>query len=512
MINACSLYVNETGYITDEDAENKINTILSRIKIPDIPHDTINLIIFSGKKPDSEGSVDFLPFIDAALDSLERAGGGWLHFPNTAALNDWIRFTEIYRIEGPIELRNNTGLILDRSVQLFFPFNPNNFLKKGEGILTRYEGTTLYSFSPLIRAFNKKNIAIVSRGKSGEMPVINGDGEKWQKWMQEGEQARVNLGLKASYQLLKDINNADLPVKNRIFIDPENDFFRPETMEFFLCENVLVEGIKVVNSPFWCIKPVFSKSCTFRNLRFDAWVVNNDGIDPESSKDILIENIMFGNHDDNIAIKAGRDKEGRDGALVEGTVLENIESEYITNGRITGPSEEIVIRNCHFYGHHAICIGSEMSGGVRNVYAVDNKSVNEVNMGLFIKSSRLRGGFVENIYVDGMKLNNTKNEVISIVPNYDRADESPFPPLIRNIQIENVQCNSSHGGILIYGWEDKPVENVFLDNIILQNVDGNDLVVRQSLNIHLNNVLINGKYFHEVLNRTDVDETPPVIN
>lgn len=498
-----------TGFLTEEEARANIEEILQNIHEPEIPHDTINMIEYSGITPDTEGTVDFHHYIKKALDELSNNGGGWLYFPNSRPLSSWLRYTETYRIEGPVHLQSNMGIIIDRSVRLFFPFDPEKYLVDGQGVLTRYEGTTIYSFSPLIRAFDAENIAIVSRGTTGDMPEIDGDGEKWQRWMWEGEKERQRNGMKASYQLLKDINNQDVPIRERVYTDPENDYFRPEMMEFFLCKNVLVDGIKISDSPFWCIKPVFSQSCIFRNLAFDAFAVNNDGVDPESSKNVLIENIMFGNHDDNIAIKAGRDKEGRDGALVTGTELENIESEYITNNRITGPTENVVIRNNHFYGHYAICIGSEMSGGVRNVYAVDNYSVKEVNMGFFIKSSRLRGGTVENIYVNGLKLNHVKNEVLSIVPNYDKADESPYPPTIRNVQIENVRSQSSGRGILIHGWYDEPVRNVFLKDINLSGVNQNPMQIEQSKNIVLKDVSVNDSIYHETIDHMDKGEAPP---
>jgi polygalacturonase len=388
--------------MTKSEADKKIEEIIAGIEEAQIPSDTLDIIEFSGYKPDEAGTVDFHPYINSAIDSLAARGGGWILFRNTRPLEDWIKFTETYQVRGSIELKSNVGILIDRSVRLFFPFDPVRYLDQGKGVLTRYEGTTIYSFAPLIRAFNQENIAIKARGESGAIPVIDGDGENWQRWMWEGEAERVRRGLKPSYQLLKDVNNADIPIVERIYIDPGNDFFRPHTMEFFLCKKVLVDGVKINRSPFWCVKPVFSQSCVFRNMYFDAMVVNNDGIDPESSKNILIENITFGNHDDNVAIKAGRDKEGRDGAIVAGTELESIESEYINDGRIKGPTENVVIRNCVFNGHYAICIGSEMSGGVRNVFAVDNMSAGTVNMGVFIKSSRLRGGTVENIYIPGI--------------------------------------------------------------------------------------------------------------
>lgn len=498
------------GFISQEDANATIDSIINQIQSPEIPSDTINIMEMSGLRPDAEGTIDFHPYVAMAIDSLEKMGGGWILFPYTEGIGHWMRYEETYQIRGPIDLKSNMGLLIDRSVRLFFPFDPESYLMDGKGVLTRYEGTTIYSLSPLIRAFNAKNIAIKVRGTTGSLPVIDGDGYKWQEWMWEGEKARMARGLQASYQLLKDVNNADIPIRERVYINPDKDYFRPETMEFFLCENVLVEGVKIKRSPFWCIKPVFSNSCTFRNISFDAYCVNNDGIDPESSRNVLIEDVSFGNHDDNVAIKAGRDKEGRDGAIVEGTILEGIESEYIRDGRIGGPAENIVIRNCHFSGHYAICIGSEMSGSVRNVFEVDNVSVREVNMGVFLKSSRLRGGTIENIYINGLKLNHVKSEVVALIPNYDKADDQPYPPKFRNIQIENVSSQSSGRGIFLHGWYDKPIESVYLRNFNLKGISEIKLHIKQATNIVLEKILLNGEKYEGEREHLSEDDTPPV--
>ncbi len=515
MLSAFFLYAcrNESKlpgfYLSRDEIDQRIEEIIRSIAQPEITGDTINLIAFSGMHPDEKGSENFQPFINLAIQQLAENGGGWLLIPADQPLNSWLRYTKTYRIDGPVLLDSNVGILIERSVRLFFPFDPEKYLLNETGVLTRYEGTTIYSFSPLFRAFNEEDIIIRGIGDSGALPIIDGDGEKWQRWMWEGEQERSKRGLQPSYQLLKDINNNDLPVRKRHYTDSGNDYFRPEMMEFFLCKSVLVEEIKLTNSPFWCIKPVFSESCIFRNLAFDAMNVNNDGVDPVSSRNVLIENIMFGNHDDNVAIKAGRDREGRDGAIVKGTELEDIESPYIKDGRITGPCENIVIRNCNFSGHHAICIGSEMSGSVRNVYAVDNYSVKEVNMGLFIKGSRLRGGIVENVYINNMKLYHTINEVISIVPNYDRADQSPYPPLFKNIQVENVICQSSGKGILVYGWPDMPVKNVLIRNCKFSGIEQSVLIIKQSKSVVLENLFLNGTLYNENINDVDQTEKPP---
>lgn len=511
LLLSCNQITTKKGFITEKKANNRIDDIIGQIEEPQIPSDTINLIEFSGHEPDTEGTIDFHGYIQDAIDSLSARGGGWLRFANTGGTNDWIKYTQTYRIEGYIDIKSNVGLLIDKSIRLFFPFAPEKYLNDGEGVLTRYEGTTIHSFAPLIRSFNAENIAIKAHGQTGAIPLIDGDGEKWQRWMWEGEANRSERGLKPSYQKLKDINNQDVPIAERVYTDPESHYFRPQTMEFFLTKNVLVEGIKITRSPFWCIKPVFSESCTFRNIYFDAMVVNNDGIDPSSSKNILIENITFGNHDDNVALKAGRDKEGRDGAIVANTDLENIDSEYINDGRIGGSTENVVIRNCAFSGHYAICIGSEMSGGVREVYAVDNFSIGSVNMGVFLKSSRLRGGTIENIYVNGLHLNESRSGVVALVPNYDKADEANFPPTFRNIQIENVSCQNSEAGIRIFGWKDEPIRNVYLKSFELHNVKKDLLEINNSENIILEDVIINGKKEDKVIEEKYKDGKPPTM-
>lgn len=180
---------------TRAETEAAAEEIIAQISEPEIPADTINLIAYAGQKPDSEGTVDFYPYIQKAIDELATKGGGWLLFAHSQGIKTWLRYEETYRIEGAIQMKSNIGIIVDRSVRLFFPFGPENYLPNGQGVLTRYEGTTIYSFSPLFRAFNAKNIAIISRGETGAMPLIDGDGEKWQRWMWEGEGARREQGL-----------------------------------------------------------------------------------------------------------------------------------------------------------------------------------------------------------------------------------------------------------------------------------------------------------------------------
>ncbi len=476
----------------NDHIDQRVAEIVSQIKEPVIPDRTINLIEFSGHKPDANGRYDFRSDIQRAIAELSSLGGGTLLFPNSAPDDSWLRYQETYRIRGPIELADNIRLLLENSVKLFFEFDPPSYLPNGRPVLTRYEGTTLYTFSPCFRAFGVKNVVIESAGSSGAMPVINGDGEKWQRWMWQGEGRHVQAGDKPSYQRLKALNNAGVPVRELVMADPDSHFFRPPLMQFFMCENIKVQGIKITNSPFWCIHPVFSQNVIVRDVLFDAYVVNNDGVDPESSLNILIENVMFNNHDDNVAIKAGRDREGREGADISGTELQGVESRYIKGNRLGGPTENVVIRNCVFKGHYAIAIGSEMSGGVHDVFAIDNLSVQDVNMGFFIKSSRTRGGEVHDIFVRNLQLNRVDGDVISMIPNYDNDATSPYPPLFHDIYLQDISARQAKYGIRIYGWSDAPVQHVQLKNIRINNVAKEELVLVQAENIELQNVAING--------------------
>lgn len=494
------------------DFDSAMEKIVSEVLTPEIPDRQINLIEYAGFKPDPQGKHDFRKKIQSAIDLLASQGGGTLWFPNTRETRTFIKYHEIYRIHGPIELRSNIRLLLDPSITLFFEYDPKAYLPNGKPVLTRYEGTTLYTLAPCIRAFRAENVVIESTGGNGAMPCIDGDGQKWQRWMWDGETARKKAGRKPAYQALKDINNADVPVRERIFDNPHDDFFRPHMMQFFMCSRVRVEGIKITNSPFWCVHPVFSEHVTIRGIAYDAYVANNDGIDPESSHHVLIENVLFSNADDNVAIKAGRDKEGRDGADIRGTELEGVKSRYISNNRIGGPTESIVIRNNVFKGHYAIAIGSEMSGGVRHVYADNNRSLQDVNMGFFIKSSRTRGGMVEDIHIRNLSLNKVDKDVISMIPNYDNDSVSPHPPVFRDIHVQNVTANTAGNGIRIYGWSDSPVRNVSIKDVRVAEVSEEKFVVEEAENIRLKNVQIGTECLDGDYSRRDSEGSVPYQN
>jgi len=264
------------------------------------------------------------------------------------------------------------------------------------------------------------------------------------------------------------MNNENVPLEERKF--GEGHLLRPHLIQFYECENVLVDGIKITDSPFWCLHLIYSKNIIVRNVIYDAQNVNNDGIDPESSENILIEDIEFNNHDDNIAIKAGRDLEAR---------------------TLNRPSKNIIIRNCKFGGYNAFAVGSEMSGGVNNVFVENCSFAGNVIYGIYIKGNLDRGGKVSGIYVRNIEFDAT--ESVIMIDSYYKEEGSCCPPTFNNIFIENVTCNSTRDyGISLIGSEQKHLNNIQIKNITIDSA-AKPTTIKNVDNLIMENIRINGE-------------------
>jgi len=484
--------------------------IVAEIAPFEIPKDTVDLITFSGQVPDREGTFDFRETINEAIQKLGAKGGGVLYFRHTQPIKKWVKLTETYRVKGPIFLESNIELLFDHSTRLFFEFDPKSYLSDGKGVVRRYEGTTIYSFAPLIYAFNKKNIKMSKTDGNGALPVIDGDGENWVAWSRK-VRAKMNfVSSMAYYDFVRSANFNDVPLRDRRFDDPERHPYRPTMMEFMFCENVDISGLKLKNAPFWVVHPVFSKNLKFHHLIFDCQNVNNDGFDPESSDNILVEHIIFDNHDDNVVAKAGRDREGREGVDITGTELEKIASPYINENRLGGPVTDIVFRNSTIQGHYAFAAGSEMSGGVDGVYIYNCSAPVKVKSGMFIKSSRRRGGYVKNIYVKDIDINKS-DMALTIIPNYDGDTVATFPPKFSNIFVKNVSVNETNHSIRVFGWGDAITKNVLFEDVRIKK-SNTGLIYNYVDNLMMDNVMINGEKYDEIWSRNDKNIMPPEQN
>lgn len=413
----------------------KVDEIIKRIQLPKIPSYKI-VVTKLGAKGDSISNAK--PAFDKAMALCKKNNGGTIIVPKG-----------VFTLNGPIHFVSNVKLHLEDGAKIRFGSNPKDYPL----VLTSWEGTMLYNHSPMIYANNVENIAITGNG------IIDGEAKNtWIKWKP----------LEKKDQLLsREMNHKNTPIKERIF--GEGHYLRPQLIQFFNSKNILVEDVQIEDSPFWCVHLLKSKSITVRGVKYNAHNNNNDGIDPEYSSDILIENVLFDNADDNVAIKAGRDHEGRSNSDT--------------------PSENIVIRNCEFKGLHAIVIGSEMSAGVRNVYVENSKFRGYLKRGIFIKTNSDRGGYVKDIFFNNLAFGKVE-DCLYITANYHGEGGGLFPSKVSDVSFSNISCiEATNTGIVIEGFPDKKVANITLDNINIQSAK-NGTTVTNSENVTINEVVI----------------------
>lgn len=428
----CLLACQQTSIVKLDTKEE----ILSRIKAPEFPDRTFSILDF-GAVPDS--TSDNRPAIESAILACKNAGGGTVTIP-----------AGVYFVDGPIHMESNLNLHVSEGAVLTFSSNPDSYPM----VFTSWEGTLLYNYSPFIYAYQKENIAITGKG------TIDGESsETFSKWHELQEEDQL---------LSREMNHQNVPVEERRF--GKGHFLRPQLIQFFECKNILVENIRIEDSPFWCLHMLKCENATIRGLYYDAQNKNNDGIDPEYSKDILIEDITFNNNDDNVAIKAGRNHEGRG------------------MGR---RSENIIIRNCHFKGLHAIVIGSEMSAGVRNVFVENCDYAGYLKRGIYLKSNPDRGGEISDVFVDNVKFGEVL-DCFMVTSNYHH-EGSEYPTTIRNISIKNVTCKKAlNYGIYIKGHELKNVNDFTFENFTVDSAS-RGVFIDYAEKIELKNVHVSGK-------------------
>lgn len=416
----------------------KVDSIVKRIQLPVIPSYQINILKLGAK---GDSVTNNKSFFDKAMLLCKKNNGGTIIVPKG-----------IYKINGPIHFASNVNLKIEKGAKIKFSDNPKDYLPM---VLTSWEGTMLYNYSPLIYAYECSNIAITGEG------TIDGEGGNIWKSFKVKEEAGKNRS--------REMNHNNVVLNNRKF--GEGYFLRPQMIQFFNCKNVLVENIRIENSPFWCLHLLKSESITIRGISYKSLNYNNDGIDPEYSKDVLIENVTFNNGDDNVAIKAGRDHEGR--------------------ANTATPSENIIIRNCNFKGLHGVVIGSEMSAGVQNVFVENCKTIGYLKRGIYLKTNADRGGFIKNIFVRNIQLDEVE-DCLYITANY-HGEGKGFQSDISNVHFSDITCNkASESGIVIQGFPDKKIRNISLKNIEIKSAK-NALSNENAENVLMTDVFIGKK-------------------
>ena len=433
--------------------------------------------------------------INNAIAKCSKAGGGRVVVP----AGTWNT--------GAITLQSNVNLVIEKGATLLFAFDTDLYPL----VRTRWEGLDCWNYQPCIYAYQAKNIAITGEG------TIDGNATSDTWWAMSGKKGykenpnipeNQNRGSRAA--LLKYAEDG-VDMDQRRF--GKGYGLRPQLVNLNQCENILIEGVTMLRSPFWVIHPLLSKNITVRNVKVWNEGPNGDGCDPESCENVLIEGCTFHTGDDCIAIKSGRNADGRAGAT----------------GRFAGiPSKNLIIRNCVMEdGHGGVVIGSEISGGCQNVFA-ENCKMDSPNLErvLRIKTNSCRGGVIENIHFRNVTVGQCQEAVLKINTDYEPKEVCcrGFYPQVRHVYMDNVTCQKAKYGVMIVGYESDSlaytVNNIYVSNSKFDGVyDKPVYQVGQAQDVHFNNLFINGslvlsekpfKHYSEWMTHSEMTRVPDV--
>jgi polygalacturonase len=421
--------------------------ILARIKPPTFPNRDVDITRHGAV---GDGTSDCTEAFRRAIAECAAAGGGRVVVPAGRFLT------------GPIHLRSNVNLHVSRGATVAFHTAPARYLP---AVFTRWEGMEMMGYSPLIYAFEQENIAISGEG------TLDGQAAEENWWAWKGGRNRPLPNQIAARNRLMEMVEAGTPVAQRTFA--EGSYLRPQFIQPYRCRNVLIEGVTIVRSPMWEIHPVLCQNVTVRRVQISTHGPNNDGCDPESCRDVLIEDCMFDTGDDCIAIKSGRNADGR---------------------RINVPSENIIVRGCHMKdGHGGVTIGSEISGGVRNVFA-ENCRMDSPNLdrALRFKNNAMRGGVLEHIYMRDVTVGQVADSVLSIDFHYEEGARGPFVPVVRDVEMLRVTSRKSPYAVYARAYEKSEISDIRLIDCSFDGVEKGS-VVEGVRGVVLRNVRVNGR-------------------
>ena len=423
-------------------AWTQMPAILDRIVAPKFPGREFSIIDYGAK---ADGKSDSSEAITRAIAAASAAGGGRVIVPAGEYLT------------GPIHLKSNINLHLDGGATLKFKTDPSAYQPL---VFTRFEGMECWNYSPLIYAYEQENIAVTGEG------TLDGQAsdENWWSWkgrkVQPGE-TDPKIQTKAR-KLLDKMVADNTPASERKF--GEGSYLRPAFFQPYRCKNVLIEGVRIRRSPMWEITPCLCTNVIVRGVNIVSHGPNNDGCDPESCRDVLIEDCLFDTGDDCIAIKSGRNNDGR---------------------RVNVPSENIIIRNCTMAdGHGGVTIGSEISGGCRNVFVEDCVMDSpELDRVFRFKSNAVRGGVVENILMRNVTVGQVSDAALQIDFVYEEGAKGAFPPTVRNVVMENVTVAKTPRVLNVVGFPGAEISGVRIYNSSFKQVKKPDQVVEADVKL-----------------------------
>jgi len=402
--------------------------ILARVAAPTFADRVLDITDFGAV---GDGTTDCTAALAAAIEACSRAGGGRVLVPAGR-----------YHT-GAVHLLDDVDLHLADGAVLAFSQDPDDYLPP---VRTRYEGMDCYNYSPFLYADGRRNVALTGRG------VVDGgaDAEHWWSWVKapaphEGPAKQRLLAAAA----------ARVPVQERVFGDGHH--LRPNLLQLVDCQNVLVSGITFRRSPMWTVHPLRCTNVTVRGITVDSHGPNNDGCNPESCRDVLIEDSTFDTGDDCIAIKSGKGPDGW-------------HPDQATIG--------VVVRNCRMRaGHGGVTVGSEASGGVADVVAYRcQMSSPDLQRALRIKTNAERGGYVRDLLFADIEVGEVRKAVLEIALDYERVTDGAHPPQVADIELQRVSASSAGRGLRLIGLPDAPIQRLRLYDCTFSQVAEPDIV------------------------------------
>jgi len=401
-------------------------------------------------------SADY-PSVSAAIADCAAKGGG------VVTVGKGEHFSK-----GPVVLKSNVELHIEEGATILFSDDVKDYLP---GVPVSWEGIECCNVSPLVYAYGCTNVAITGQG------TLKAKMDFWWTWAgaRKPDCEVVNRLLKNEW------SPKNVPIAERQLWAQPNARFRPQFLHFNRCKDVRLEGFSVRGTPFWTIHVFLCDGVTARNLDVDAtgddgrMINNSDGFDVDATKNVLIENCTFRQGDDALVFKSGKDFDGR---------------------RLATPTENVIVRGCMVRkGHNLAAIGSELSGGVRNVRISDCRITDTVGELVHVKTNPRRGGFVENVVLEDIVVGELRTDVLGLTSRYyfGAAGEEAFPQdyltPIRDITIRNVRCRKAPCRVKLRGDYLIPVENVTLENVVVDELTDRDYVANVK-NLRIDSKLI----------------------
>ena len=471
-------------YLKPSEFKEKFAFELPKIYTPHFKKDTFNIVNYGAI---ADGLTLNSAAINKTINECAKQGGGTVLIPRGSY------------VTGPIIMKSNINLHLAKGALVIFSSDFNQYPL----VTSSFEGVDAARCQSPVVAENLENIAITGPG------IMNGNGYYWRpvkkdkftesQWKnhQKDYGGVLTADKKMWYSSEKALkgsltNNIGKLTEGKTLKDFEDvkDFLRPNMIRIYQCKNILIKDVTFENSPAWTTHLMMSEHITIKNLKVkNPWYgTNTDALDLESCKNALVEDCNFDTGDDGITIKSGRDAEGRKRGM---------------------PTQDIIVNNCTVYhSHGGFVVGSEMSGGANNLF-VSNCTFIGSDIGLRFKTTRGRGGVVENVYVNNVNMKDIPAEAIlfdmyyaakdpvvlagekrepSIV-EFKAVDEST--PQFRNFYFRNITCNGAAKGIFVRGIPEMHIKNILIENAVLQADEGID--IQEASGVTLNNITMISK-------------------